>query len=37
VLRGARLTDMQPEIAKLAAFLAVMLTLSIARFRKRLD
>lgn len=37
VLRGARLTDMQPELAKLAAFLVVMLTLSIARFRKRLD
>ncbi|MEX1994682.1 MAG: ABC transporter permease [Steroidobacteraceae bacterium] len=37
VLRGARLADMGPEIAKLAAFLAVMLTLSVARFRKRLD
>ncbi|HXV40048.1 MAG TPA: ABC transporter permease [Steroidobacteraceae bacterium] len=37
VLRGARLSDMQPELAKLAAFLAVMLVLSIARFRKRLD
>lgn len=37
VLRGARLTDMQPELAKLAAFLAVMLVLSVARFRKRLD
>jgi ABC-2 type transport system permease protein len=37
VLRGARLTDMQPELAKLAVFLAVMLVLSVARFRKRLD
>ena len=37
VLRGAALTDMKPEVAKLAAFLAVMLTLSILRFRKRLD
>lgn len=37
VLRGARLADMGPELAKLGAFLAVMLTLSIARFRKRLD
>jgi ABC-2 type transport system permease protein len=37
VLRGAALTDMRPELAKLAAFLAVMLTLSIKRFHKRLD
>jgi ABC-2 type transport system permease protein len=37
VLRGAALTDMKPEVAKLAAFLAVMLTLSMLRFRKRLD
>ena len=37
VLRGAALTDMRPELAKLTAFLAVMLTLSIKRFHKRLD
>lgn len=37
VLRGAALTDMKPEVAKLIAFLAVMLTLSMLRFRKRLD
>ncbi len=37
VLRGASLSDMLPEIVKLTVFLAVMLTLSIARFRKRLD
>ncbi len=37
VLRGASLTDMQPELAKLGVFLAAMLALSIARFRKRLD
>ena len=37
VLRGASLTDMLPEVAKLAAFLAVMLTLSVLRFHKRLD
>ena len=37
VLRGAALTDMKPEVAKLVAFLAVMLTLSMLRFRKRLD
>lgn len=37
VLRGAALTDMKPEVAKLLAFLAVMLTLSMLRFRKRLD
>jgi len=37
VLRGAALTDMRSEILKLLAFLAVMLTLAIARFHKRLD
>ena len=37
VLRGASLTDMRPELLKLLAFLAVMLTLAMARFRKRLD
>lgn len=37
VLRGAALADMKPEVAKLAAFLAVMLTLSMLRFHKRLD
>src|SRR5262245_54401261 len=37
VLRGASLAEMGPELGKLALFLAVMLALSIARFRKRLD
>ncbi len=37
VLRGAALADMKPEVGKLVAFLAVMLTLSMLRFRKRLD
>ncbi|MEX2151484.1 MAG: ABC transporter permease [Steroidobacteraceae bacterium] len=37
VLRGAALTDMRPELAKLAIFLVVMLSLAMARFRKRLD
>ncbi len=37
VLRGAALSDMRPELAKLSIFLVVMLTLSIKRFRKRLD
>jgi ABC-2 type transport system permease protein len=37
VLRGAALTDMRPELLKLLAFLAVMLTLAMKRFRKRLD
>jgi ABC-2 type transport system permease protein len=37
VLRGASLADMMPEVGKLAAFLAVMLTLSVLRFHKRLD
>jgi len=31
------LTDMRPELLKLLAFLAVMLTLAMKRFRKRLD
>jgi ABC-2 type transport system permease protein len=37
VLRGAALADMRPELAKLAIFLVVMLSLAMARFRKRLD
>jgi ABC-2 type transport system permease protein len=37
VLRSARLTDMQPQLAKLAIFLTVMLTLAVTRFHKRLD
>ena len=37
VLRGASLADMGPELAKLFAILAVMLTLAMARFHKRLD
>ncbi len=37
VLRGAALSDMWPELAKLTLFLVVMMTLSIKRFRKRLD
>ena len=37
VLRGASLADMGPELAKLLAILAVMLTLAMARFHKRLD
>ncbi len=37
VLRGAALTDMRPELGKLSLFLALMLTLSIKRFHKRLD
>ena len=37
VLRGATLSDMRPELAKLLAFLVVMLALALSRFRKRLD
>jgi ABC-2 type transport system permease protein len=37
VLRGAALTDMRLEVLKLLAFLAVMLTLAMSRFHKRLD
>ena len=37
VLRGAALGDMRPELGKLFAILAVMLTFAMARFHKRLD
>lgn len=37
VLRGAALGDMRAELLKLAAILAVVLTLAMTRFRKRLD
>jgi ABC-2 type transport system permease protein len=37
VLRGAGLGDMRPELLKLCAILAVVLTLARARFHKRLD
>jgi ABC-2 type transport system permease protein len=37
MLRGAALTDMWPQVAKLVAFLTVMLFIAVARFKKRLD
>jgi ABC-2 type transport system permease protein len=37
VLRGAALADMWPELGKLLVILAVMLTVAMARFHKRLD
>jgi ABC-2 type transport system permease protein len=37
VLRGAALGDMLPELLKLLVFLAVTLSLALARFHKRLD
>jgi ABC-2 type transport system permease protein len=37
VLRGASLAEMYPHALKLTVFLAVMLVLAAARFRKRLD
>jgi ABC-2 type transport system permease protein len=37
VLRGASLPEMYPDVLKLCAFLAVMLAIAMARFRKRLD
>jgi ABC-2 type transport system permease protein len=37
VLRGASLVEMYPYVAKLLIFLAIMMTVAIARFRKRLD
>lgn len=37
MLRGADLADLWPEVAVLAAFTLVMMTLAVRRFRKRLD
>ncbi|MFL6593726.1 MAG: ABC transporter permease [Luteimonas sp.] len=37
MLRGARLFELWPDVLALLAFTAVMMTLAIARFRKRLD
>jgi len=37
LLRGARLTELMPEIYALSVFFAVMMLLAILRFRKRLD
>jgi ABC-2 type transport system permease protein len=37
MLRGAELTEVWPQIAKLAVFISVMLAIAVARFKKRLD
>jgi ABC-2 type transport system permease protein len=37
MLRGAGLPEVWPQLLKLSAFLAVMLVIAVARFRKRLD
>jgi ABC-2 type transport system permease protein len=37
MLRGAELPEVWPQLAKLAVFLAVMLAISVLRFKKRLD
>ena len=37
MLRGAHLTELWPDVLALLAFTAVMMTLAISRFRKRLD
>lgn len=37
VLRGATLSDLFPELLALLAFTAIVMTLAVARFRKRLD
>ena len=37
MLRGAELTALWPDVLALLAFIAVMMTLAISRFRKRLD
>ena len=37
MLRGAGLFELWPDVVALLVFTAVMMTLAIARFRKRLD
>jgi ABC-2 type transport system permease protein len=37
MLRGANLFDLWPDVVALLAFTAIMMTLAISRFRKRLD
>jgi ABC-2 type transport system permease protein len=37
MLRGAALPELWPQIGKLALFIAVMLLIAVARFKKRLD
>jgi ABC-2 type transport system permease protein len=37
MLRGAGLLELWPDVLALLVFTAVMMTLAIARFRKRLD
>jgi ABC-2 type transport system permease protein len=37
MLRGAELPEVWPQVAKLAAFITVMLGIAVARFKKRLD
>ncbi|MEO8063285.1 MAG: ABC transporter permease [Pseudomonadota bacterium] len=37
MLRGASLPEVWPQLAKLAVFLTVMLSIAVARFKKRLD
>ena len=37
VLRGADLPEVWPQLLKLGVFLAIMLTVAVARFKKRLD
>ncbi|HEX6639032.1 MAG TPA: ABC transporter permease [Steroidobacteraceae bacterium] len=37
MLRGADLPEVWPQVAKLAAFITIMLAIAVARFKKRLD
>jgi ABC-2 type transport system permease protein len=37
MLRGAELPEVWPQVVKLAIFITVMLTIAVARFKKRLD
>jgi len=37
MLRGAELPELWPQVAKLVLFIAVMLLIAVARFKKRLD
>jgi hypothetical protein len=37
MLRGGDLPELWPQMAKLGAFLVIMLVVAVARFKKRLD
>jgi ABC-2 type transport system permease protein len=37
MLRGADLPEVWPQLAKMAVFVTVMISIAVARFKKRLD